>query len=45
MSEALEQLEYLLENGWEWPDASAKVAVEFRVDIDALTNEYDARFH
>ena len=34
-------LTVLLAKGWEWPDATAKAAMEFNVTVDALTNEYD----
>ena len=41
-NEALEQLEALFEKGWEWPDASAKVAAKHGVDQDELAAEWDA---
>jgi len=41
MSKALNYLCELLAEGWEWPDASAKAAVKFKVNIDELTAEYD----
>lgn len=31
----------LLLQGWEWPDASAKAATRYRVDITDLTEAYD----
>lgn len=31
----------LLLQGWEWPDASAKAATRYRVDIVDLTEAYD----
>ena len=41
MSKALNYLCELLAEGREWPDASAKAAVKFKVNIDELTAEYD----
>lgn len=41
---ALERLNDLIDGGWEFPDACAKVAVEEGVDNDVLRDLYDAQF-
>lgn len=41
---ALVQLNGLIAEGWEFPDASAKIAVRMSVPIEELTAAYDNQF-
>ncbi|WP_165391010.1 hypothetical protein [Pseudoduganella lutea] len=38
---ALEHLQRLIEDGWEYPDAHPKVALAYNVGADALQAAYD----
>lgn len=38
---ALQYLEELIEQGWEYPDAHPKAAMKFKVDADELQALYD----
>jgi hypothetical protein len=42
---ALDRLNTLIDGGWEFPDAAAKVAVEEGVDYRALVEAYDSQFN
>lgn len=44
MDSAVEALRQLLEQGYEWPDATWRITQRYGVDLDELTLVYDQEF-
>lgn len=44
LEKALDFLNSLIADGWEFPDAHSKAASKFKVNSDQLTELYDTQF-